>query len=51
MDIKNKYIWVKFIPILGIIPCIIDTTPDDGMYEKLYIYYHVVILGLLSSLI
>lgn len=50
MDIKNKYIWIKFIPVLGIIPCIIDTTPDGGRYEKLYVYYHIVVGGFLSLL-
>jgi len=30
MDIKQKWLWIKFIPLLGIIFCVIDTSPDGG---------------------
>jgi hypothetical protein len=44
-------LWIKFIPLLGIIPCIIDTSHDGSGWEKVYIYYHVVICGLISVFI
>jgi hypothetical protein len=51
MNIPNKYIWIKFIPIIGILFCIIDTSNDGNYWERAYIYYHVVISALLFSFI
>jgi hypothetical protein len=44
MNIKHP--WPKFIPLLGIIFCLIDISHDGEYWERLYIYYHVVISGI-----
>jgi hypothetical protein len=51
MDIKQNWLWIKFIPVLGILFCVIDTSHDGTGWEKAYIYYQIVICGLISSFI
>jgi hypothetical protein len=51
MDIKQNWLWIKFIPVIGIIFCVIDSSHDGRYWEKAYIYYHVVIGAIISQFI
>lgn len=51
MNIGQKWLWIKFIPVVGIIFCLIDTSDDGRGWEKAYIYYHVVISAIISQFI
>ena len=51
--INLKVRWPKFIPGIGIIFCLIDSSPDKSFFkrgdaEKVYLYYHIVICGILA---
>lgn len=47
MNIRRKHIWLKFIPLIGIIFCIIDTSWDGLFWEKIYLLYHATWLAIL----
>ena len=51
MNIPQKHLWIKFIPALGIIPAMLDKSPDGIVLEKVYLYYHVVISAFILSFI
>lgn len=46
IDFKIK--WPKFIPVIGLVFILIDTSEDGYGWEKAYIYYQVVVCGLLT---
>ena len=50
MNIPNNYIWIKFIPIIEVVACLIDTSHDGKYWERAYFYYHIVTFALISTI-
>jgi len=49
IDLKTP--WLKFIPLVGIVFCLIDKSHDGDFWERGYIYYHVVVSAILTMFI
>lgn len=51
MNILSKYKIIKFIPGIGIIFCLIDSSHDGYYWERLYKYYHMIVSSILVQLL
>lgn len=51
MDIPKNLMWLKFIPLLGMFIAVIDTSSDGVFWEKAYIYYHVVVMAIIITIV